>query len=68
MLWLFVRKGNIIHVRALHQHIIILNGLKEATDLMHTRGGLYSGREQKVMMHELYLSPNPLIIIYVISG
>ncbi|EIN03482.1 cytochrome P450 [Punctularia strigosozonata HHB-11173 SS5] len=45
--------GRIVHFRAFNEHTIVLNGLKEANELMHVRGGLYSGRRQKVMMNEL---------------
>lgn len=46
-------QGNLVHVRAFNQHLIILNGIKEATDLLHGRGATYSDRVQKTMMHEL---------------
>lgn len=45
--------GNIVHFRTFNQHTIVLNGLTEANDLMHVRGGLYSGRKQNVMMNDL---------------
>jgi hypothetical protein len=50
--------GKIIHLRAFNRHTIVINGLDEAIDLMQSRGGLYSGREQKVMMHDLFVTAN----------
>ncbi|KAF8883247.1 cytochrome P450 [Infundibulicybe gibba] len=36
--------SNILHVEALGQHIIILNSLEDATELLEKRASIYSGR------------------------
>ena len=48
------RLGDIVHVRAFNQHLIILSNHEDATKLMHE--AKYSDRLQTVMLHELYVS------------
>ncbi|KIJ25480.1 hypothetical protein M422DRAFT_38684 [Sphaerobolus stellatus SS14] len=44
--------GDVVHVRALGKHIIILNSYKAATELLHQRGSIHSSRPQTPMVHD----------------
>jgi Cytochrome P450 len=44
--------GDVVHVSALGQHIVIINSLKAANELLEQRSAIYSGRPYLPMMHE----------------
>lgn len=45
--------GDIVHLEAFGQHIIVLNTLKATKDLFERRSAIYSGRPVAVMLSEL---------------
>ena len=58
-------RGDIVHVRAFNQHVIILGNYEDATKLMHE--AKYSDRMQTVMLHDLYVSitiPTASLILF----
>ena len=44
--------GDVVHVNALGQHIIILNSLQAAKELLERRSSIYSSRPCVPMLHE----------------
>jgi hypothetical protein len=44
--------GNVVHVNALGQHIIVLNSFEAANELMDQRSAIYSDRPYIPMFHE----------------
>lgn len=47
--------GDIIHVNVLGSHIVVLNSLDAARDLLVKRGNLYSGRPMDMMNNVVYV-------------
>ncbi|KAL0565565.1 hypothetical protein V5O48_016455, partial [Marasmius crinis-equi] len=45
--------GNIIHLKLVNKHMIILNSKKAALDLLEARSNIYSNRPQSVLLDEL---------------
>jgi hypothetical protein len=45
--------GDVVHIKALGQHIVILGSAQAALDLLHHRGSIYSDRHQAVMVNDL---------------
>ena len=44
--------GDVVHISALGKHIIILNSVKAANDLLERRSAIYSDRPYLPMLHE----------------
>ena len=44
--------GDVVHVNALGRHIIILNSVQAAKELLERRSGIYSSRPYVPMLHE----------------
>jgi hypothetical protein len=45
------RYGDLIYMRLMGRHFIIINGLEDARELLHRRGNIHSGRGQNAMMN-----------------
>jgi len=45
--------GDIVHLEALGQHIVILNSAKAAIDLLERRSSIYSGRPVAIISSKL---------------
>lgn len=45
--------GDIIHVQVLRQHIVVLNSLQTARDLLEKRSSVYSDRPRFVLLSEM---------------
>ncbi|KZT03181.1 cytochrome P450 [Laetiporus sulphureus 93-53] len=58
--------GDVIYVRVLQKHIVILNSARAARDLLEKRGAMYSDRPRFVLFNELIESfkPNMALLSY----
>ena len=45
--------GDIIHLKILNQHVVVVSSMNGIADLFEKRGSIYSGRYQSVMLTEL---------------
>ncbi|KZT05260.1 cytochrome P450 [Laetiporus sulphureus 93-53] len=58
-----VKYGDIIYARVLQKHIVILNSVRAARDLLEKRGATYSDRPRFVLLSELIESVKPNILL-----
>ena len=62
-----IRLGDIVHIRAFSQHLIILNNYEDAIKLMYEVK--YSDRPQTVMFNDLYVSvTTPTVSLILINN
>ena len=45
--------GDLIHLKILNQHVVVVSSMDCITDLFEKRGSIYSDRYQSVMLGEL---------------
>ena len=48
-----ILSGDIIHLKILNQHVVVVSSMDCITDLFEKRGSIYSDRYQSVMLGEL---------------
>ena len=58
--------GDVIHLSAFGQHMIILNSAQAAWDLLEKRSSIYSDRNHMTMLLDLWVNSLRAIVIYVI--
>ena len=47
--------GDVIHVHILGHHMVVLNSLRAAQDLLERRGSIYSDRPRFVLLSEMFV-------------